>query len=319
MPPLELKGVPVDFESWPPDQLFEEGNDAYDEGEWEQAAAYYDRIVRKHSRDPLVPSALFNAGLAFEHQEQFEIAERYFAALVDRYPAHQLTANALWNLVELQERRKAWSDVLATLDFLMKFDLDPDDLFELEIREWLARTVLEPSDDNVERLETLAVEFSRRLRQGDTLDRDVYARIFWTIGEVYLGRSQAVVIMPDAGTLDKDLERKAALLLRAQDAYMRTIRALSPYWATGAVFRIGFAYESFYADLVSAPAPSELSGDERQVYFDEVRKTLTPVKRKAEMAYERIIRFSRQYSMETEWIKRAEEHLRRLRRLKIPG
>ena len=100
---------------------------------------------------------------------------------------------------------------------------------------------------------------------------------------------------------------------------MRTVRALDPAWATAAVYRIGFAYESFYADLVSAPAPKELDSEESTIYFEEVRSALGPVKRKAEMAYQRIIRFSKQYGVETDWIRRAEDRLSRLQRLKLPG
>lgn len=318
MEPLLLSATPDGIRSWSAEELFAAGNDAYDQGEWYEAVAYYDRLLREFGDDPLVPSVLFNAGLASEHDGDLDRSEAYFAALVDRFPEHQLVPSALWNLVELAEQREQWQRVITAIAALQRFDLSPNDVVELDARMWIARTALDPTDTNLERLEVVALEYGRRLREGQALPRDSYARIFFMIGEVYLGRSQAVVVDPDSKNLEDDLEAKAQWLLRAQDGYMRAVRALDPYWATAAVFRIGFAYESFYADLVQAPAPAALAGVEREVYFEEVRKILEPVRNKAELAYGRIIRFARQYAVETDWVARAEEHLARLKSLTLP-
>jgi len=200
---------------------------------------------------------------------------------------------------------------------LKRYYLEADDLFELDTRALIARTVLNPVDSNVDRLDDRTSDYRLRFEDQE-MRRETLARAYWTIGEVFLGRSQAVPIEPDSPQLERTLELKASLLLRAQDAYMRTVKSLDPQWATAAVFRIGYAYESFYGDLVSAPAPKNLRGVERQTYIEEVRDALKPVKHKAVMAYERIIRFSQQYSLETEWVERAERRLVRLRSLRLP-
>lgn len=320
MSPLELRTSPRGMDRWTPAEFFTAGNDAYDEGDWRQAVALYDRLLRQAPDDDLAPPALFNAALALEQLGEFERAEAYFAGLLDRFDSHTLATNAAWNLLELRERREAWRDALRVVNRLRRVELAASEALELDAREAIARAVLQPDAAAVERLESLALEMGRRMRQGQVLSRTALARLYWTIGEIWLGRSQAVVIDPSGREqLEMQLEVKAEHLLRAQDGYMRTVRALDPYWATAAVFRIGFAYESFYADLVQAPAPKELDSTERSVYFDEVGRVLRPVKRKAEMAYERIIGFSRRYSVDTEWIRRAEEHLTRLRSLEVPG
>jgi len=318
MPAIELQAAPDAFTSWDAAELFEVGNDAYDEAEWRTALAYYDRLIRKYPDSEVISAATFNAGLAAQHEADLQRSEIYFSALVERFPDGDLAPSALWNLVELREKRHVWRQVLETIALFDRYEIDKDDLFELETRSWIARTILKPTDSNINRLEGVALEYNKRLRQGGTIGRQTLARTYWTIGEVYLGRSQAVIVDPDSARLEQELEAKAEFLLQAQDSYMRTIRALDPDWATAAVYRIGFAYESFYADLVSTPAPESLERGEKNIYFEEVRNALGSVKRKAEMAYQRIIRFSKQYGVETEWVKRAEERLSRLQRLKLP-
>jgi tetratricopeptide (TPR) repeat protein len=320
LPPLLIEGTPDGWKSWTADQLFAAGNDSYDEGDWTTAVGHYDRIIRAFPDDDgHVPAALFNGALSLEHLQRVDEAEAWFAALIDRHPEHALATNAAWNLLDLREQRQAWPEVLRVLRSLRLLDLQPAEQLELDAREAIALAVLEPSDERLERLEALAVDLGRAQRAGQQLGRDVQARVFWTIGEIWLGRSQAVVVEPDGSQLERQLETKSEYLLRAQDGYLRTIRALDPHWATAAVFRIGFAYETFYGDLVNAPAPKALGERDREVYFEEVRRVLVPVRRKAEMAYERIIGFSRRYAFESTWVTRAEEHLARLRRLRLPG
>ncbi|RMF17177.1 MAG: hypothetical protein D6761_04810 [Candidatus Dadabacteria bacterium] len=319
MDPITLNSPPDGIRNWGPAEFFEAGNDAYDDADWRTAVAWYDRIIHEYPEHELVPSALFNGGLALEQLNDLGRAEAYFAAIVDRASESELVASALWNLVELREKRAAWSDVLQTIAQFHDLDLSDDERFELEARAWIARAILKPTDANIDRLEAIAATFQERLRRGAQLGRDTLARLYWTVGEIWLGRAQAVIPDPDSRHLEDDLETKAAALLRAQDAYLRTVRALDPVWATAAVFRIGFAYESFYADLINSPAPSALSEDERTVYLEEVYKTLAPVKKKAEMAYERIIRFSRQYSIMSDWVHQAEERLSRLQALELPS
>lgn len=318
--PMLVEGTPTGWKLWTAEQLFAAGNDSYDEGDWEKAVGYFDRIVRAFPEDEAhVPAALFNGALALEHLQRFDTAEVWFAALIDRHPDHVLAVNAAWNLLELRERREAWPEVLRVIIRLRRLSLSSAETLELDAREAIARAILEPSDARLQRLEDLAVDLGRAIRNGQSIGQDVQARVYWTIGEIWLGRSQAVVIDADAPSLEADLEHKSEYLLRAQDGYLRTVRALNPHWATAAVFRIGFAYESFYADLISAPAPKAMDERERAVYFEEVRRVLMPVRRKAEMAYERIIGFARRYAFESAWVVRAEEHLDRLRRLRLPG
>lgn len=320
LPPMLIEGTPKGWQSWTADQLFAAGNDAYDEGDWSTAVGHYDRIVRAFPGDARhVPPALFNGALSLEHMQKFDVAEAWFAALVDRHPDHALAVNAAWNLLDLRERREAWPEALRVLRSLRRLELQPAETLELDAREAIALAVLEPNDERLARLESLAVELSRAQRAAQQVARDVQARVYWTIGEIWLGRSQAVVVEPDGSQLERQLETKSEYLLRAQDGYLRTVRALDPHWATAAVFRIGFAYETFYGDLVNAPAPKSLSKQESDLYFEEVRRVLVPVRRKAEMAYERIIGFSKRYAFESSWVTRAEEHLARLRRLRLPG
>lgn len=318
LPPIVLAVLPANYAAWTPEQIFQAGNNAYDEGEWRDAIAHFDRLIREFPEADVVPAALFNAGLAALHERLFDRAEPYFTALAARFPDNDLVPSALWNLVELREKRQSWPEVIATIDILSGYQLENNDVFEMEARAWIARTMLKPTDFNLDRLQTMAREYAKRQASGQALGRETMARINWTMGEVFLARSQAIPVNPDSEKLSEELENKAALLLKAQDSYMQTVKALDPHWATAAVFRIGFAYESFYSDLVSAPAPQSLVGEERVVYFEEVRNALVPVKQKAELAYERIIRFSKQYGVETDWVKQAETRLARLQRLKLP-
>jgi len=108
------------------------------------------------------------------------------------------------------------------------------------------------------------------------------------------------------------LENEAQLLLEAQRWLLQAIRLSDHEWAGAAVFEIGELYRRFYHGLLALPMPGGLTPEELVVYQEELVVRIAPVREKAQLAYDRIIRFSQQQGVATPWLAQAQASLRQI-------
>jgi hypothetical protein len=59
----------------------------------------------------------------------------------------------------------------------------------------------------------------------------------------------------------------------------------SPEWGTAALLRVGQGYEAFAKAMRNAQVPRELSADEKQIYREELEKSVIVIEDKALDAY----------------------------------
>lgn len=316
LPPAYLEVTAAGERLHDSQSLLQRANLAYTQGEWEKALRDYNLIIENEPEKELVLVALFNAGLTSLHLENPEGARRYFLLLVEKDPRHPLAQRALKNLLDLSEAEGKWEEATRHLHALAGFGEAALSPFEQAVHAAIIGANQTPDAFTPLTLETLAYEFRNRLGAGETLSRSLYARLYYSIGELYLYGAQREAMDPDLefARLSELLEAKAEKLLKAQEAYLQSIRALDPFWATASAFRIGYSYESFYRELVESEPPRSLTTpEERALYEEEVLKLLEPLRNKAILAYEELLRFSEKYAYKTPWVSQAEEHLKRLK------
>jgi len=124
--------------------------------------------------------------------------------------------------------------------------------------------------------------------------------------------TRAPIRMPQA-QMERDINEKARLFLRAQAGYLRTIHLRIAEMVTAAGLKIGTLYEDFYRDLMQAPVPPELNSEEVEVYFEELRKVIRPLVEQAIHVYERNLLYAERFGQKGEWIAETEARLERLR------
>jgi hypothetical protein len=115
--------------------------------------------------------------------------------------------------------------------------------------------------------------------------------------------------------LAEDLEYKSELLLSSQGHYLRAIRIGNGYWATAAGAMIGGLYENMYDHMINAPAPTELSEVEREVYRTELRKKIRVLISKAISVYERTLEAAERIGAASPFVEQTRESLRRMKEL----
>ena len=113
----------------------------------------------------------------------------------------------------------------------------------------------------------------------------------------------------------RDLEDKSNLFLKAQSAYMRTLRQRHADWAPQAGYRLGALYERMYDDMISAEVPDELTEEETAEYMGALRDRIRPLIEQALDIYHRNITLARSMGADEEWRQRSRRGLDRLRRI----
>ena len=92
---------------------------------------------------------------------------------------------------------------------------------------------------------------------------------------------------------------------------MRAIRRDNKDWALAAGFRTGEIYEAFYRDFMKAEVPEDLSEEEVEIYYAELREQVEPLLKRAIRVYEKNIKMgARSRQSQNPWVHKTEEHLK---------
>src|SRR4030095_4881891 len=124
--------------------------------------------------------------------------------------------------------------------------------------------------------------------------------------------------LPEA-QMDRDLEEKAALLLKAQRSYIDTIKYGNPGWASAAGFQVGSLYEELYDAFVAAPVPAELDKEAREVYVEELHKKIRILLEKSLRWYRENLLMVERLGVRTDWAEKTKLAYAKLVKLLDPA
>ena len=101
--------------------------------------------------------------------------------------------------------------------------------------------------------------FRQQIENQERLSTDFFlAFAQYNLGQITHERFRKAPIRLPETQMDRDLEEKAGLLLKAQRAYIDTIKYGNARWASAAGFQVGSLYEELYDAFVTAPVPAKL-------------------------------------------------------------
>jgi hypothetical protein len=115
--------------------------------------------------------------------------------------------------------------------------------------------------------------------------------------------------------MERDLKTKADFFLKAQAAYLRTVRLQQPHYSVRGGYRLGEIFETFYDHFLSAEVPDDLDEEEMAVYYDELKEKTRFMISKAVDIFERNMRLGQRMGQDGEWVRKTEASLARLREL----
>ena len=113
--------------------------------------------------------------------------------------------------------------------------------------------------------------------------------------------------------MKRDLIDKSHFFLKAQSAFLRTIRQGYGYWAVAGGFQLGSLYEDFYDHMMAAEVPEDMTDSDRKIYFDELRGYIKPLVIRAIDVYERNMGMSDRLREKGEWSQKTKDRLERMR------
>lgn len=122
-------------------------------------------------------------------------------------------------------------------------------------------------------------------------------------------RFRAVEIKLPEKVMEAAFKRKLELLVAAQQAYNRTIRAKHMFWVSASGYQLGHLFGEFYDALMYAPVPRWLDERQRKIYYEELKKQLRPVIDKAVWVFEKNLETARRLGYQSPFIERTEAKL----------
>lgn len=321
---------------------FKRGDRLKKEMKWTEAAGSYLQAAELSAGSETAPISLLSAGAAFLSGGNNEEAMSAFQAFLASYPRHPSANEARKGLGGIYERKQMPVEASRVYEALVKAETGPEEknvwrdrlamLYERsgqwkELRSLAAAESEEkgPFKSKWDYYQALSSLRMTRTSESETLLDQALASVRktgssgnpddpWIMRSVLLkGRLlfERFSGIPLKFPLEKSLSGKKQKLQETMDIYSLAARSNDLEISTEAIYYIGNLYEKFADDLSSSERPDDLNAGQRDIYEDLLKKKVEPLFRKAEELHEKNVQL--RSSGETEWSKKSEEHLLRLR------
>jgi len=296
--------------------LFQEASKNYKDSKYEEAARKFRLVIQYFPKSRYVAHALFNGALADMKLKRWPDA----LLLLDRAFPLLKRSRDRWDvrmqMATCYEELKQWPDAIrAFKDVLKNGSLHIVDRIEAEVRLGLAY-------HGIGDLARAERSFKAALkRYKDNLDiprlhgNTYVSQAQYMIGGVYKRLFSVIKFRLPVESMRRDLLDKSAFFLKSQAAFLRCIRLRNSYYSVAAGFQLGKLYEDMFDDMMKAEIPGDLDKEELALYYDELKKHIRPLVERSIEIYERNLGMSDRQGKGSEWAKKTEKSLERMRRV----
>jgi tetratricopeptide (TPR) repeat protein len=308
------------IESFDAEELFEQGGAALSAGRQDEAVRFYDKLLTKFPTSHYARSALYNRGLAYTEKKEWQKAIDSFRELAEKHADHADAKDALFQLGACFAELENWpTSIEIFVRLLDRKDLTADDRIEAIARRGFGQFRLNDLDQ-AERTFRSALAFRDQILTQERLATDFFLAFSqYHLGQITHERFRRSPIRLPEAQMDRDLEEKAGLLLKAQRAYIDTIKYGNPGWASAAGFQVGSLYEELYQAFVGAPVPTELDREARQVYLEELHKKIRILLEKSMRWYRENLLMVERLGVQTDWAEKTKLAYGKLLKLLDPA
>lgn len=284
----------------------------------ERAAKIYLDVARRYPRSKLAAKAGFSAAQTYEHMAYFDRAAEAYELTAKNYPRSEVGPDALFNAGVL---RQALGQPERAIDHYQRYAKRyrrRDDAQEVAFR---IGAVYEQAkkygraykayqaysdrygqgDHRVEALTragrtAMLLGRTRRAKaplaealrifgrlSGDAKEQAAMwaAEARYLQGELIYREYERIELDVKPRRLKRSLDKKTALLEKAQGVYLDVVDFGDPRWATAALYRMGSVFEEFAAALRRAPTPAGLSKADAKAYRQQLDMYVIGVEEKA--------------------------------------
>ena len=324
MDPIKIEatrsGDGVEITSFDAEDLFEQAGAALSDKRFDDAVRLYDKLLASFPDSPYARPGLYNRGLAYRDKKDWNAAVESFKALAEKYATHADAKDAMFQLGACYAELTNWpSSGEVFVRLLERQDLTADDRIEAIARRGFAQFNLADLEA-AEKTFRSALAFKQKIEGVERLGTDFYLAFSqYHLGQINHQRFRSVVLRLPEARMESDLEQKASLLLQAQRAYIDTIKYGNPAWASAAGFQVGSLYEELYDAFMNAPVPSNLNGEARTVYVDELHKKIRILLEKSLRWYRENLLMVERLGVNTDWAEKSKLAYSKLIKLLDPN
>jgi len=299
-----------------PDAFFADGNAAFSDQDFGRAAHKFGLVVDRFPEHRFVPVAAYNAGLALLRIGDARGALPRFQRALALTEGSRDGQDALFQIAACHELLMAWDDLRRTADLILAphypglgvADRIAAHALRGRAHEGLGALALAERDYRA------ALELYQQHLDQRGLDKSPAVSLAqFRIGEIYFQLFASIRFKLPTDRMARDLEDKSNFFLMAQSAYLRTLRLRHTDWAVVAGFRLGALYEGMYDDMLAAEIPADLTHEELEIYYDELKSKIRPLLVRAIDIYERNLRLAQRFGKSDDWLQKTEASLARLK------
>ncbi len=287
--------------------LFEQGLAAFERAEFGIARVLYARLVAEFPDDPSVPRAHWNYALAAEQQgsplDGVPHLLTYIAAIEADEPKE--AAEGRLHLAKVLQRAGDFEGSLVHLEQLLR-RADLETTLGWEVRAHTARgwTEVGRYKEAEWGLEGVRGDIRRRSRREGVRYPYHAAMVWYFAGELYRvqGERRQIGSTDDVEVVREVLNGKADDLLEARHHYKRALQVGRAEWSGPSAKAIGGMMEHFRLALLTAPEPTDLAPDARQVYRELVEQRTRQFLEKAAEDYAWVLRDAERLLIPQPWV-----------------
>jgi tetratricopeptide (TPR) repeat protein len=324
MDPIVIEAKPgpkgIEIESFDAEDLFEQGGAALSQGRLDEAVTFYDKLLSKFPGSPYARPGLYNRGLAQRDKKDWAKAIESFKELTEKYAEHADSKDALFQLGACYAELENWptsGEIFARL--LERKDLTADDRIEAIARRAFSQFKVGDLDLS-ERTFRSVMTYKQQIENQERLATDFFlAFTQYNLAQITHERFRRAPIRLPETQMERDLEEKAGLLLKAQRSYIETIKYGNPRWASAAGFQVGSLYEELYDAFIAAPVPNTLAGEARDVYVEELHKKIRILLEKSLRWHRENLLMVERLGVDTDWAEKTKLSYNKLLRLLDPN
>lgn len=304
--------------------LYEEGLAHEKAGRDRDAAELLEILIDEFPNHQSLAALYYHAGLARMRLRDHDKASAHFRESIRRYAG---TRDARDGLFLLAEALQASGKLLEAADVYLGALSDPqvhkaiggplgvlDQLEAMTQRGIVLRKAGEAhkADRQLREVETLYRDH-RDIRP--VAESDWVARAYFERGEIYRELFDSIHFKLPVERMKRELEDKANLFLKAQNAYFRAVRLHNERWSLAAGYQIGALYARLIDDIYAAEVPGDLDEVTIEAYREELWKHTSVLARKAVVVFRKNIDLARRMGRDDEWVTRSQRQLERMETL----
>lgn len=287
--------------------IFEAASGFEKDGDMEKAVKCYERMIQEQPDIEFFDELLMKAALLREKMEQWIKAIDHYKMLIQTRPKSQYAQHAVYNSALCYEYLKLWHKASDTYGKYVEMfpQEDPDRTLEaLHKRGDIYLTYINDKNIALKEFEKTVAQYERFKSRGIFADEYITAKSQYMIAEINFEKYKNIKLVPP---LQSSLKRKQMHLQKVLKAYIATGKFKVADWTTASLYKAGMTFEELCEALLTSPVPSELSREEVEQYYDNIREKLViPFKKEALKFYKSNIQTAEKNKIENEWTNKSK-------------